>query len=132
PLFNEKERNKKSILVPMPLHWSRLASRGFNQARVMADVYSKRFDIPVSELIIRAKRTAFQSLLPKKKRVDNVKDAFGLKIEFEALSSECFKDKHLILVDDLCTTGETLRAAVKPLLKLRPASISAIVICRVL
>ena len=131
-LFNDECINKKAILVPMPLHWSRLASRGFNQAHVMANVYHERFGIPINELIVRARRTAFQSLLPKKKRMDNVKNAFCLNVKCERENRDFFKDKHLILVDDLCTTGETLKAAVKPLLHLRAASISAVVICRVL
>ncbi|MFC1854632.1 ComF family protein [Candidatus Dependentiae bacterium] len=131
-LFLDKDFCKNSILVPVPLHWSREVTRGFNQAKVMAGVYSQSTGIPVMNLVVRSKRTVYQSLLEKRERRKNVKDAFALSSILSTKDMDFFKGKNFILVDDLCTTGETLRAVAKPLMKLKPASFSAAVVCRVL
>lgn len=114
-------------LVPMPLHWQRYLNRGFNQAHEMADVLARHKNIPVVDLLVRHKNTAPQLTLPKDARQLNVADAFALNVANPAQ----YKDKHLILIDDLCTTGATARAAAKLLYQLKPASITLIVACRV-
>ena len=115
-------------LVPIPLHWSRFAWRGYNQAEVIASVLAKKSSKPMISLLKRVKKTRFQSELSGAKRIENVKNVFRLKCSDKAL----FQDKHIVLVDDLMTTGSTLRFAAKMLLPLRPASISAVVTCRII
>lgn len=114
------------ILVPIPLHWTRYAWRGFNQAEEMAKVISKEKNIPVKHLLKRIKRTPFQSMLPSSMRASNVKDAFILNKQL----AHKYTNKHIILIDDLMTTGSTLRSAAKTLLSIKPKKITVVVVCR--
>ncbi len=114
-------------IVPVPLHWMRFAKRGYNQAEEMANVIARMSGKNVQHMVKRAKRTEFQSALELPKRVLNVEDAFTL----HAARAELYKGKHLLIVDDLLTTGATLRATARELIKVRPASLTAVVAARV-
>jgi ComF family protein len=115
------------VVVPIPLHWTRYAWRGFNQAQEIAHVMSKKKNVPMVCALKRIKKTAFQSTLVANMRVENLKEAFA----FNNVELHNFKDKHILLVDDLMTTGSTIHAAVKKLLELKPRKITVAVICRV-
>lgn len=114
-------------LIPIPLHWTRFVYRGYNQAEESARVLAAHAGKPVVNLLKRVKRTAYQSSLTGAQRESNVDDAFILNTKNVAL----YRDKHLILVDDLMTTGATLHTAARELIKLKPASITAVVAARV-
>lgn len=116
------------FLVPIPLHWMRHAKRGYNQAEEIAKVLAQQRNVPLANIIARTTNTPFQSSLAFDKRLENVKGAFALK----QCDKEIYQNKHIVLVDDLMTTGSTLVAAAKTILPLKPASISAIVVSRVL
>ena len=116
------------VIVPMPLHWTRYAARGFNQAQEIARVIQKRKKVPLVNLLKRVKKTVFQYELVSSMRGNNVKNAFAVCADDDAL----YKDKHILLIDDLMTTGSTIREAAKELLKLKPKKISVAVICRVI
>jgi ComF family protein len=131
-LFSNKEINKNSVLVPIPLHWTRRLWRGFNQSSVMAEVYSEKTGIPVVNLLKKTKRTKYQSLLTKDLRAKNVKNAFELSGDISEDFLFSISSKRIILVDDLCTTGSTLVVAAKVLFKLKPRSVVAAATCRVL
>ncbi len=113
-------------IIPIPLHWRRFAYRGYNQATMMAHELAKKSKQPMIELIRRKQYTVFQSVLTTSERKDNVKNAFVLQ---QGDLSE-YTGKHFLLVDDLMTTGATLKAAAQCLLPLKPASITAVVLCR--
>ena len=115
-------------IVPIPLHWTRYAWRGFNQSEEMSKILAHKSNKPLVHLIKRKRATPFQSSLSPFKRADNVKDVFATNTNSPAL----YQGKHLLLVDDLMTTGSTLKEAGKALLTLKPGSITAIVACRVL
>lgn len=115
------------LLVPVPLHWMRYAYRGYNQAYEMAQVLQKYMNIPVIELVGINRRTQFQFKLTASEREQNVKNAFYLKTEH----AQNFQSKHIVIVDDLMTSGATLQAVAKVLLPLKPASLTAVVGCRV-
>ena len=66
------------FIVPIPLHWSRYAWRGYNQSHVMAKVLGKELQKPVLNILRRTKRTVFQSTLNVEKRKENVKGVFDI------------------------------------------------------
>lgn len=115
-------------IVPIPLHWTRFARRGFNQAQEIAQVIAQESGKPVINLLKRPKRTAYQSQLTYAQRSENLKNAFLLN----NVATNNYKNKRLLLVDDLMTTGATLHAGARALLQLRPQTITAAVICRVI
>lgn len=115
------------FIVPIPLHWTRFAKRGFNQAEEMAKVLAEKSGKPLAHLLQRSKRTPFQSKVPVTERIGNVADAFTLRTSNKSL----YTGKHLLLVDDLSTTGSTLKYAARELVRLKPASITAVVAARV-
>lgn len=111
--------------IPIPLHWTRKAYRGFNQTEEMARALSFKSGKPVAGLLKRIKRTQFQSAIAAESRAENVREAFIL-----CGDDRMYHDKHLVLVDDLMTTGATLQSAAKELITLKPASITALTVCR--
>jgi len=130
-IMSRLDVGKFDYLIPVPLHWTRYARRGFNQSREIACVLSKKFDIPVVDLLKRAKRTRFQSNLSHDLRQDNVDSVFVVQRKYHDIYCAIVRGKNVLLVDDLCTTGATLKNVARPLLAGQPRSISAIVACRV-
>lgn len=118
---------KIDYLIPIPLHWTRNMKRGFNQAEILANCLSNYSNIPVLHAIKRTRATQYQVRVENTDRRCNVKDAFELNnFNFNVTG------KHIMLVDDSCTTGSTAIEAAKILIKLKPASINMIVACRAL
>lgn len=113
------------VLVPVPLHWTRYAARGFNQAAVIAQELSTVMQVPVAAHVRRKRRTQLQAGLSRDERADNLKNVFSLTVD-----PSFFHHKHIVIVDDVLTSGATLRALGSLLLKSKPASISAFVACR--
>lgn len=125
--LTEIKNSNFDYIIPIPLHWTRYASRGFNQAEEIAFQISMLSGKPLMQPLRRVKRTQFQSLIPFDKRRENLKEAF--KVALPDVS--CFKGKTLLLVDDVMTSGSTLVEAVKQLRTLKPSEIIAVVACRV-
>ncbi|MCQ2115332.1 MAG: ComF family protein [Bacteroidales bacterium] len=91
------------LIVPVPLHWTRRWKRGYNQAEVIAEVLSRELGIPCeTSLLQRTRRTKTQTKLGVEQKGKNVSGAFAVKP-----GSVC-EARHVILVDDVCTTGSTL------------------------
>jgi ComF family protein len=89
------------LILPVPLHWRRQFTRGFNQAQWLAQYLGRRLNIATNtRLISRQKHTAAQQGLPRKQRLRNLKGAFRLNHNIEG--------KNIALVDDVVTTGSTI------------------------
>jgi ComF family protein len=102
----------QSVLVPIPLHSSKLRKRGYNQAQKLAEGLFQKFEIPVVDCLARVKNTKTQIGLTKDERQENIKDAFAIKKEF----LEKIKNfEQVFLVDDVATSGATLRESAKVL-----------------
>lgn len=94
---------KEFILVPVPIHKKRILERGFNQAALLAEKVSGRLGLAVEEKVLeRTRQTSPQVDLEEKDRRNNVKNAF------KVLDVLKIKDKKIILVDDVITTGATM------------------------
>lgn len=115
-------------LVPIPLHWTRYAKRGYNQSVEIANHLSRLTGLPILHALKRVKRTPFQMQFDKEKRKTNVQDAFCLALRKDQYEQVMYK--RLILIDDVMTTGATLHAAGRQLLLLKPLSIRAVVFAR--
>lgn len=115
-------------IIPIPLHWSRLMSRGYNQVDVIATHIAQKINKPVLKALQRSRATAYQLKLNRDERFLNLKDAFSLSSAGEKVP---FEGKHIMLVDDLCTSGATLRETARIFLSHKPASLKAVVACRV-
>ncbi|VVM08336.1 ComF family protein [Methylacidimicrobium tartarophylax] len=90
-------------LIPIPLHPVRERSRGFNQAEEIARLLGKRQGIPVQKALLRVRPTPPQAALPRDERSINLEGAFRPQRNFDLVG------KNLLLVDDVITTGATVR-----------------------
>ena len=112
------------VVIPVPLSKNRLKERGYNQSALHAKEIAKHFSCEHNETALyRRKETARQSSLAYKYREFNVRGAFALK------TTAPIKGKHILLVDDIFTTGATARAAVSPLQK-HAASVTVCTVAR--
>jgi competence protein ComFC len=103
---------KSAVLVPIPLYNSKLRKRGYNQSAFLAEGLAKRFAIPAVAMLKRVKPTKTQVSLSKEDRRKNITDAFALRGDAEDFIK---KYQHIFLVDDVVTSGATLREAAKVL-----------------
>lgn len=95
-------------LIPIPIHRSKLKTRGYNQAQILASKLGKELDILViNDLLIRDKRTLPQKGLNDKERLKNLIQAFSLDKEKHKTYNDINK---VVLVDDIYTTGSTIEA----------------------
>jgi len=115
-------------LIPVPLHWRRYAERGFNQAEIMAEQLGTKLNMSVIHPLRRGRHTAYQLHNNLDERNKNVEGAFLLDERYRGAD---YQGKRLIIVDDVFTTGATVRAMIKALLPLQPASIQVVVAARV-
>lgn len=93
---------RPQVLVPVPLHERRLKTRGFNQAWIIADALSKRFNIPIeTNGLVRSLDTQSQAGLTGKQRRKNLENAFHLHDDFPY--------QRIALIDDVVTTGTTAK-----------------------
>lgn len=112
------------VLIPIPLYPDRLWERGYNQAEEIAKYLSTRIEVPVeTRALKRIKKTQAQFGLSRIARLQNMSNAFVAMSKFVS-------GRHVVLVDDVYTSGATLSEAADALLRAGAASVSAIAVCR--
>jgi ComF family protein len=105
------------MVIPVPLHWKREWSRGYNQAEVIAKEIAESLGAVMrNDILERVRNTKTQTRLDIEEKAANVKEAFAVRdrqILLDAIGSSCVggnQTGHILLVDDVFTTGATLNA----------------------
>ena len=110
-------------LVPVPMGRTKERRRGYNQAELLGRALSRRVHIRCDmTLLTRRQERATQSTLPKRERAANVRGAFA--------ASSRVKGKSILVVDDICTTGETLRACATALSRAGASRVCALTVAK--
>lgn len=116
--------NDIDALVPLPLFPSKEKKRGYNQAKVLCDGIGEVFNFPIlSNVIIRPQHTETQT---KKGRIERWKNIEG---KFTLVDPSAIQNKHLLLIDDVVTTGATLEACGNELLSVSNVKLSVATLC---
>lgn len=117
--------NEADFIIPTPMHPGKLSKRGYNQATLIAKHLAKLTDTPLLlDVLMKIESTSIQSDLNRKERFKNLKNAFQVKGE------QAIKDKEIILVDDVMTTGATADACSRVLLKAGARKIKVLTFAR--
>lgn len=114
PLGFYKKLSGKIYIQPVPLSINKIRDRGFNQALLISKFFQKFLDIPISDFLLRIKDTLPQAeIKTKRDRYNNVRGAFKIKNKH----SLSINGSKVILVDDVITTGSTVKEPAKILKK---------------
>ena len=126
-------KNKKSfdfiksydIIIPVPMHHSKIRKRGYNQSELIARELAKRLNIKIYVDVLRkTKNNKTQSTLNKKEREENTKNVYSL------VKPEKIEYKKVLLLDDIYTTGATANACVQELKKVNIEKIGIFTIAK--
>jgi ComF family protein len=113
------------LVMAMPMHWRKRWERGFNQAELLAQPVARRFGVKLAANLRRARHTKAQAGLSDRERQTNLKDAFAVRQPAQLAG------KRILLVDDVYTTGATLRAATEALKSAGAVHVSVLTLARV-
>src|SRR3954469_10491784 len=108
-------------VVPVPLHWRRRLARGYNEPERIAHPLAAGLGLPCVQALARRRATPPQSLLGREERLANLRKAFRVP------RPDRVRGRHVLLVDDVATTGATLHAAAAALKKAGAAAVTALV-----
>ena len=112
------------LICPLPVHWQRRWRRGFDQSERLAHLLSQIWQRPVLSALVRQRATPHQQGLTRRQRQRNLRTAFRCQANVQGL--------HLVLVDDVMTTGSTAREASRVLLDAGAASVRVWCLARTL
>lgn len=118
-LANANTLKDIDVIVPVPLHQKKLRKRGYNQLTTFGKALSKNLNTPLnSNILLRVNNSKTQTF---KTRFDRFQSK---NTKFQVANHKEISNKHLLLIDDVVTTGSTLEACCKELLKGKNVSIS--------
>lgn len=117
-----QRRERLDLIVPVPMHWRRKWSRGFNQSELLAREVSRRTGVPMALVLRRARKTPPQAGLSDHDRRRNVRGAFR--------STRKLDGQHVLLVDDVMTTGATVSACGAALKRSGAARVTVLTLAR--
>jgi competence protein ComFC len=113
------------LVIAVPMHRRKLRKRGYNQAELLAGEVSANLALPMGrKLLVKSRDTDAQAHLPRNERRRNLRAAFEAAHEVAG--------KAVLLVDDVCTTGETLRACARALRRRKAGRVCAVTFARAL
>lgn len=114
------------LLAPVPLHWSRLFARRYNQAAVLANELARLSGRPAApRLLERRRRTPSQGSMGRSQRRNNVKGAFAVR------DAKTIAGRSILLIDDVLTTGATVGECARVLLAAGAAAVDVLTVARV-
>jgi ComF family protein len=113
------------IIMAMPMHWRKRWERGFNQAELLAEPLARRYGLRLATNLRRARYTKSQAGLTEAARRENLRGSFRIH------RPEQVSGKRVLLIDDVFTTGATMRAAAAILKATGAAHVSALTLARV-
>jgi ComF family protein len=118
------ERLAIDLVVWVPLHWRRHLARGYNQAECIARPLAEELHRPARRALVRGRATPAQTSLAPAERAINLRGAMSARPRVDVIG------KHILLVDDVFTTGATLRAAATSLVDAGASRVTAAVAAR--
>lgn len=121
PAGNKPWPSDIDVIVPVPVHWLRLLMRGYNQVTPIAHTLGKEWQMPViSNCLYRKRYVKSQVGVSKEKRIVAESSSFAVR------NPRKLEGKHLLLVDDVCTTGSTISACADVLLEIPGVRVSVL------
>lgn len=121
--FRKRTDDDFDCVVAVPMHPKKIRRRGYNQAELLARSLARRVRLPLRrDLLRKVRETSMQSTLPREERAENVKRAFTAGPRAKGLG--------VLLVDDICTTGETLHACGRELIRQGARRVCALTVAR--
>ena len=112
------------VVLAMPMHWRKRWERGFNQAELLARPVAKRYGLKLGTNLRRRRYTRAQAGLTEAQRRNNLRDCFAVA------NPEQISGGRILLIDDVLTTGATLRAAAAALKSVGAAYVCALTLAR--
>jgi ComF family protein len=112
------------LIVPMPLHWKKQWTRGYNQSALLAKEIARKWGVPAANIVRRVKATSPQAGLSNAKRRLNVRGAFRIR------KDRNLKGLRVLLIDDVLTTGATASACAKVLKRAGASHVTVAAVAR--
>ena len=113
------------IIIPVPMFKTKIRKRGYNQSELMTKEIAKNVGIKVyTDVLIKIKDNKVQSSLNKQDREENTKNVYNL------VNSEKIYNKRILIFDDIYTTGNTVEACKKELVKAKPSKIGILTLAK--